>query len=289
MNKEVDKSPKNDFLFKEIFTEEDILKDFLESVLEEKINKIKIEEDIAIRTKLDEKIGILDLKAEINGEKIVTIEMQKEDKKNMEERSLYYGSKVLCKQLKPGVDYRAIKPVIINILDFNIIKLKQYSTRTINVAENHREYEIGNKLKFHYLELPKIREKDIDIDNKLNQWLIFIDNKNRELIEMIKEKNPIIAKAEAKRKYLTGKAAEERLQELIEKGRRDEVAIMDRGIEIGEEKGRKEGKIIGREEGKQETLVKTAKKMLKDNLNKNIIIKYTGLSEKEIDKIAEAM
>ena len=94
---------------------------------------------------------------------------------------------------------------------------------------------------------------------------------------MIKEKNPIIAKAEAKRKYLTGKAAEERLQELIEKGRRDEVAIMDRGIEIGEERG------------KHETLTETARKMLKDNLNKNIIIKYTGLTEKEIDKIAKAM
>ena len=40
MNKEIDKSPKNDFLFKEIFTEEEILKDFLESVLEEKINTI---------------------------------------------------------------------------------------------------------------------------------------------------------------------------------------------------------------------------------------------------------
>ena len=98
---------------------------------------------------------------------------------------------------------------------------------------------------------------------------------------MIKEKNPIIAKAEAKRKYLTGKAAEERLQELIEKGRRDEVAIRDRCIEIGEERGRKEGKL--------ETLTETARKMLKDNLNKNIIIKYTGLTEKEIDKIAEAM
>ena len=90
---------------------------------------------------------------------------------------------------------------------------------------------------------------------------------------MIKEKNPIIAKAEAKRKYLTGKAAEERLQELIEKGRRDEVAIMDRGIEIGEERGKRE----------------TARKMLKDSLNKNIIIKYTGLTEKEIDKIAEVI
>ena len=249
MNKEIDKSPKNDFLFKEIFTEEEILKDFLESVLEEKI---------------------------------VTIEMQKEDKKNMEERSLYYGSKVLCKQLKPGVDYREIKPVIIiNILDFNIIKLKQYSTRTINVAENHREYEIGNKLKFHYLELPKIRVKDIDINNKLNQWLIFIDNKDKELIEMIKEKNPIIAKAEAKRKYLTGKAAEERIQELIEKGRRDEVAIMDRGIEIGEERGRKEGK--------QETLVKTTIEMLRNNISIQLIIKCTGLTNEEIQKIAEAM
>ena len=288
MNKEIDKSPKNDFLFKEIFTEEEILKDFLESVLEEKINKIKIEEDIAIRTKLDEKIGILDLKAEINEEKIVTIEMQKEDKKNMEERSLYYGSKVLCKQLKPGVDYREIKPVIIiNILDFNIIKLKQYSTRTINVAENHREYEIGNKLKFHYLELPKIRVKDIDINNKLNQWLIFIDNKNKEMIEMIKEKNPIIAKAEAKRKYLTGKAAEERLQELIEKGRRDEVAIMDRGIEIGEERGRKAGEAIGRKEGKREILV--AISMLKKKVSKEQIAQHTGLTSEEIERIEEVI
>ena len=94
---------------------------------------------------------------------------------------------------------------------------------------------------------------------------------------MIKEKNPIIAKAEAKRKYLTGKAAEERLQELIEKGRRDEVAIRDRCIEIGEEKGKKEGK---RE---------TAVEMLKNNINRQLIIKCTGLTNEEIQKIAEAM
>ena len=98
---------------------------------------------------------------------------------------------------------------------------------------------------------------------------------------MIKEKNPIIAKAEAKRKYLTGKAAEERIQELIEKGRRDEVAIMDRGIEIGEERGRKEGK--------QETLVKTTIEMLRNNISIQLIIKCTGLTNEEIQKIAEAM
>ena len=104
---------------------------------------------------------------------------------------------------------------------------------------------------------------------------------------MIKEKNPIIAKAEAKRKYLTGKAAEERLQELIEKGRRDEVAIMDRGIEIGEERGRKAGEAIGRKEGKREILV--AISMLKKNVNKEKIAKDTGLTSEEIDKIEEVI
>lgn len=274
MKKKIDKTPKNDFIFKEIFTEEYILKDFLESILEEKINKIKIDEDIAVRTKINEKIGILDLKAEINDSKIVTIEMQKANKKNMEERSLYYGSKILCKQLQPGIDYKQIKPVImINILNFNLIKLNQYSTRTINVAENHREYEVVSKLKFHYLELPKTRDREIDINNKLNQWLIFIDNTNKELIKMITKRNTVIAKAEEKRKYLTGKAAEERLQELIEKGRRDEVAIREKGIEDGIKAGRRE----------------TAIKMIKDNINKEIIMKYTGLSNKEIEKIEHAI
>ena len=70
-----------------------------------------------------------------------------------------------------------------------------------------------------------------------------------------------------------------------EKAERDEAAAKYYGIEIG----RKEGEAIGKAKGKRETLNETAKKMLKDNLNKNIIIKYTGLSEKEIDKIAKAM
>ena len=39
MNQNVDYTPKNDFIFKEIFSEEEILKDFLESLLGEKIDK----------------------------------------------------------------------------------------------------------------------------------------------------------------------------------------------------------------------------------------------------------
>ena len=96
------------------------------------------------------------------------------------------------------------------------------------------------------------------------------------------EKNKMIAKAEEKRKYLTGEAAERRWQELREKAEFDEATAYEAGKEEGEVKGLKIGQTIGKQEGRKET----ARNMLKDNIDKKIIIKYTGLSLKEIEKIA---
>ena len=53
------------------------------------------------------------------------------------------------------------------------------------------------------------------------------------------------------------------------------------GIKLGEINGIKKGKI----EGEKETKIKTAKKMIKDNMDINLIIKYSGLSKKEIEKL----
>ena len=49
MKKQADETPKNDIMFKEIFSDEEILKDFLEALLNEKITSIKIEQDFNIR------------------------------------------------------------------------------------------------------------------------------------------------------------------------------------------------------------------------------------------------
>ena len=87
---------------------------------------------------------------------------------------------------------------------------------------------------------------------------------------MVTEKNKIIAKAEEKRQYLTGDAEQERLQELREKAEFDEAAAYEAGEIRGEKRGRKE----------------TARCMLKDQLDKRLIIKYTGLTAKEIESIA---
>jgi predicted transposase/invertase (TIGR01784 family) len=47
------------------------------------------------------------------------------------------------------------------------------------------------------------------------------------------------------------------------------------------EKGRKEG----REEGERKKAIETAKKMKNDGVEINIIMKYTGLNKKDIEKL----
>ena len=286
LSKQVDETPKNDIMFKEIFSDEEILKDFLEALLNEKIEKIAIKEDFNIRGHIHEKVGILDIKAEINGQKIVQIEMQKKNKYNMEQRTIYYGGKIISKLLHKGDNYNQMKPIIlINILNYNLIKLPEYYTKTKTVAEKYNEYELIKGIKYGFIELPKFRKTKPNLDNKLDQWLIFIDNKKKELLKMVTEKNKIIAKAEEKRKYLTGEAERERLQELREKAEFDEATAYAAGKAKGEKRGEKRGEARGIKIGRNTTLIETAKNMLKDKMDKQSIIKYTGLTLKELEKI----
>ena len=68
---------------------------------------------------------------------------------------------------------------------------------------------------------------------------------------MVTEKNKIIAKAEEKRKYLTGEAERERLQELREKAEFDEATAYSAGKAKGEKRGEKRGIKLGKAIGEK--------------------------------------
>lgn len=57
------------------------------------------------------------------------------------------------------------------------------------------------------------------------------------------------------------------------------------GVKEGIEKGTKDGIIEGKKEGKKEGIKMIAKKMIKMNIDRDIIIKTTGLNEKEINEL----
>lgn len=265
---------KTDFIFKMIFSREQnksILKDFLESILKIELKEIEVKRDATLeKISKEDKAGILDLKATLNNDKIVEIEMQIENEYNIEKRSLFYASKIIAEQLSIGDNYQDIKEVImINILNYEFINLPEYHTETITVAKKHREYELIKEVKYHFIELPKFRRQNPNLENKLDQWLTLIDGKNKKGVEIAMKKNREIKKAFDDLEYLTGDEEIKRLAELKLKGELDRNSMLR----------------YEREQGIIETKKIIVKNMLKENVEIKVIEKVTGLTKDEIEKI----
>ncbi len=96
---------------------------------------------------------------------------------------------------------------------------------------------------------------------------------------MINNKN--IKKAEEELEYLTGDEETRRLAYLREKAIRDEIDAMSKA----RREGKAEGIAEGIEKGRIEEQKILAKKMLEENININTIIKITGLTKEEIEKL----
>lgn len=283
-------SMKSDYVFGEFFSRkgnEELLKDFLTSIMEVEINKIEVikEANLGKITK-ENKFGVIDLKVTLNEGIIIDVELQVDNNHDWEKRVTYYVGKLIAMDLEERQDYNKLKDVvIISILDYNLLPLPEYKTESIIVAKEHREYELIKGIKYYFIELPKFRKQKPDMTKKLDQWLSFIDGENKEAIEMAERTNEQIEKA---------------VQELIKlRGDREVVAIADYRLkaklnensakraarEDGLAEGRAEGLVEGLAEGQRKAIVETAKEMLKDDVDIKKISKYTGLSKEEIEKL----
>ncbi len=302
--------PKNDYVFKRIFGHtgnEDITKSFLSSIIPDKIEKIELDcNPIMDKDLLDDKLGILDIKARLNDNVVCNVEMQICDKKNIEKRLLFYWSKMYSQGIKQGQDYDELKrTIVILISDYNLEKLKkipEYVTKWNIREEKYGKIILTDVLEIYIIELNKLKNGVVKDNQKLNSWLYFIKsskvvvNKNmrEEDIEEIKKAQKILEdiSADEHEKWL----AEMRLKYI-----RDKHAIEDfgydkgyksgqsKGIEIGKEQGIEQGIEIGKEQGieigstkKQEEIARNLKK---ENVDIQFIARVTGLTEEEIEKI----
>lgn len=290
--------PKNDVIFKNIFSKvgnENMLKELLEEITKVKIYDIQVEKEVELsQMKVGEKYGKLDLRAVINGNCIVIIEMQMEDNCNIGKRTTFYASKVIGGSLATSQTYQEIKDVhIISILNYNITPLDKYYSDTVTVDSECRTYELVEGLTYHFIELSKFRKMVKCPETKLQQWLAFIDYTNKEMVKMAMEKNELVKKAHKDYEYLTGDAALRRLQELREKAIWDENSAYATGLERGEKKGTAIGMAMGEARGeargKKKGIIETAKAMMQNNVKREIISKCTGLSNKELDKISRSL
>ena len=289
MNRERQLKVTNDYIFKKIFAKkgnESILKDLLNSILQIKIKSIEVISDANLERQLESnKLGILDLKAKLDEETIVNIEIQIINRYNMIERTLFYWSGLYYNVLQKGADYKEIKKVIaINILDYNEFEEGPYH----EIAKLRREYLykiLTDKIEIHFIQIPKFKKQRKDMKTKLDMWMDFISQIDEKEVKNAMSKNKEIKKAQEEYEYLTGDEEERRIAFLREKAIRDENSIFDAGKDIGRREGKEEGIEIGKEQTQKE-IVKT---MTKEKMPIETIMKVTKLSREEIEKLEKEM
>ena len=100
---------KNDYIFKRTFGysgDEDVTQIFLRDILKTNISNISLNNNtITEKELLDDKVGILDIKAVINNHVQCDIEMQVVKQCDIEKRIVFYWSKMFSNQLKSGQTY----------------------------------------------------------------------------------------------------------------------------------------------------------------------------------------
>ena len=295
----------SDYVFKRIFAREEnnsMLKDFLEAILNIHINKVEVKNPELTPNMADEKLGILDLKLDIDNEKVVDVEMQVSNEHNIKERSSTYLSKLAAEQLKAKQNYKELKKIItINILKYNYLERNSYHSiarmkyedtnpiEFVNMGYKKEEEEATSTFEMHFIELPKFKEKNPDCNTKLEQWLWLIDGSKEEKVTMSAQENEEINKTVKELNKLSQNPEEVAKYEEREWSIMRYNVEMDTNRELGKEQGRKEGRKEGRkigiEEGKRDKEIEIVKKLNSLNTPIEKIAEIVGLSTEEVKKI----
>ena len=277
-------SPKIDVVFHALFRRANntILEAMLTDILDTKVKIIEnLDRHLDIKTS-SEKLGVMDLRVRFEDGTYCNIEIQLKEHQYENERFLYYLSDTYSRQLERGEKYEQIsKTISIVIVDHEVEALK--GIEDLNVRWQMRDNATGGRMltdrfELVIIELPKAKRiYEKKQEDKISQWMLFLDNPNSKEVYKIMDKNENIKKATEELKQVSGDYELRRIAELREKYIRDEQAALDFAVDKGLKQGLKQGK--------DEANIQTAKNMLELGLEVEIIAKSTGLSKDRILKL----
>ncbi len=272
-------NPKIDIVFQMLFSSQntDITKGLISALIDKKIENIELEiNKQLIGNKIDDKVGIVDLRARLNNNVECEIEMQMVYSKNFIPRLLYYWSKIYSGQLKKGNKYNGLNKVVcIAIINEDIKEfeeLKAHSKWQIREEENVTKI-LTDKLELHIITISKAikeyKEDNKNKENRLLQWMMFLNDPECVEVDEIMKENKEIKEAEVTLRKLSEDEENQRIAELREKHILDTQDIYETGLEEGEKTEKR----------------KIAKKLLDKNMPIEQIIEITELTKEEISKI----
>ena len=219
------------------------------------------------------------------GEKFI-VEMQNAYQKHFKDRSLYYSTFPIKEQAPKGADwdFSLAHVYVVALLNFDMHDDafdEDSISHDVGLLDKQTKRVFNDKLTFKYVEIAKF-DKPLDrLRTVYDKWLYALKNLPR-LTDRPKELRDRVFD----RLFEEAEIARFSTQELKEyedslKAYRDIKNSLDTAMEQGFEKGCE----VGRAEGITSQRLETARSMLADGLTLEKIMRYTGLSKEEIDKL----
>ena len=279
----------SDVIFKAVFGQEteeskSALIGLLNLVLELKddpITDIVYKNPFSIAEAETQKYIIMDILVETeNGEKI-DIEMQGSNLSVFRNRSLYYICDLVTKSLDKGKDYGKMKKsIMISFIKGTLFPDDENFHSTYEFRNRETGALLTDRVEMHYIELGKIPwdKKVVDEMTPLEQLGTYMmltgEEEHVDFLETLVEKGKgVISMTD---KVLKKVSEEERLQAL-----RFSREMWDLQVAMGRVEAHEEGLV----EGDKQRQIETARMMKADKMPTELIKKYSGLPEEEIDKL----
>jgi predicted transposase/invertase (TIGR01784 family) len=185
------------------------------------------------------KSNVLDIRARISGTRF-NVEVQLQNKGNMDKRSFYYGGRELVDSLKKGDKYEDLPNIVtINILDFNYFDGWDNFHSTMHMSEDdHPNFKL-DFFEMNFLEVLKLINPDLD--NPIHQWVMFLKRGTpEEYIKKLMDMNTAIRSAQKRIDFILQDEKSRSLYLLNEKSRMDYNSSISHAERKGEKRGREE-------------------------------------------------
>ena len=285
-------NPLTDFGFKRLFGTEpskEILRAFLNALLPERHQVASLTLTNSERLGLSE----IDRKAIFdvycvgkNGERFI-VELQKAHQRYFTDRSVFYSSFLIQSQGQKNEWNFKLAPIYtVCILDFKIAGRQNHADyRTLVELKDENGKVFFDKLKYIYLELPKFKKEEHELDTDLERWLYLL--RNLWSMQEIPKLFPTEVVEDIKREAeLSAMTRDERFAyEQALKVERDLRNVMDYAVE---EAAKKAAKKAAKEATKAANIERTnsiARKLLAQGVEDEVILAATGLSLAKLNEL----
>ena len=275
-------NPYTDFGFKLLFgtpVNKDLLIGFLNALFrgEQEITDVTyLNAEQLGRAEWDRK-AVFDVYCEnVKGERFI-VEMQKAKQKYFKDRSVFYSTFPIREQAKVGDwDYELKSVYTVGVLNFVFDEDKddeEYYHHEVKLMDVGRKEVFYEKLTFIYLEMPKFRKREEELETLFDKWMFVLKN-----LATLLDRPAALQERVFKRLFETAEIArfsESEIRDYEEslKNLRDLGNVLN----TAKEEGRKEGI----EEGEKRKSMEMALRMRDDGMPWEVIVKYTGLSVEE--------